>query len=102
MSKEKRSKKEMSDTKRVVLFTFVIVLVVVLIGVTSFFVLREKDEEKENETVKTNTQEISGYGITVDDLDSEYYKLEFEKLKANLESKNVDMDAMLKVLHVCF
>ena len=93
MSKEKRSKKEMSDTKRVVLFTFVIVLVVVLIGVTSFFVLREKDEEKENETVKTNTQEISGYGITVDDLDSEYYKLEFEKLKANLESKNVDMDA---------
>ena len=46
MSKEKRSKKEMSDTKRVVLFTFVIVLVVVLIGVTSFFVLREKDEEK--------------------------------------------------------
>ena len=85
MSKEKRSKKEMSDTKRVVLFTFVIVLVVVLIGVTSFFVLREKDEEKENETVKTNTQEISGYGITVDDLDSEYYKLEFEKLKANLE-----------------
>ena len=93
MSKEKRSKKEMSDTKRVVLFTFVIVLVVVLIGVTSFFVLREKDEEKENETVKTNTQEISGYGITVDDLDSEYYKLEFEKLKANKESKNVDMDA---------
>ena len=93
MSKEKRSKKEMSDTKRVVLFTFVIVLVVVLIGVTSFFVLREKDEEKENETVKTNTQEISGYGITVDDLDSEYYKLEFEKLKANLESENVDMDA---------
>ena len=62
MSKEKRSKKEMSDTKRVVLFTFVIVLVVVLIGVTSFFVLREKDEEKENETVKTNTQEISEIG----------------------------------------
>ena len=74
MSKEKRSKKEMSDTKRVVLFTFVIVLVVVLIGVTSFFVLREKDEEKENETVKTNTQEISGYGITVDDLDSEFHQ----------------------------
>lgn len=91
MSK-KKDKKEMSDTKRVVLFTIVIVIVVALIGVTSFFVLREKEDTRENETVKTNTQEIVGYGITVDDLDSEYYRVEFEKLKANLESENVDYD----------
>lgn len=92
MKKSKKKTKEMSDTKRIVLFTIVIVVVVTLIGVISFFVLKDKDEEKENETVKTNTQEIAGYGITVDDLDSEYYRVEFEKLKSNLESDNIDQD----------
>lgn len=92
MSKKKSKKKEMSDTKRIVLFTIVIVLVVTLIGVISFFVLKEKEEEKASETVKTNTEEIAGYGITVDDLDSEYYRVEFLKLKSNLESGNIDKD----------
>lgn len=92
MKKKKNVKKEMSDTRRIILFTLVIVIVVSLIGVLSFFVLKEKDENQENETVKTNTQEIAGYGITVDDLDSEYYRLEFEKLKSNLESGNIDND----------
>lgn len=91
-NKSKSTKKEMSDTKRIVLFTVVIVLVVSLIGVCSFFVLNEKEEKKENGSSKTNTTEIAGYGITVDDLDSEYYRLEFEKLKANLESDNINYD----------
>lgn len=92
MSK-KKEKKELSDTKRIVLFTIVIVLVVSLIGVISFFVLKDKENKTESETTKTNTQEIAGYGITVDDLDSEYYRVEFAKLKENLESGNIDNDA---------
>lgn len=91
-SSENKTKKELSDTKRVVLFTVVIVLVVSLIGVCSFFVLKEKEGEKDKETTKTNTTEIAGFGITVDDLDSEYYRVEFEKLKANLESESVNYD----------
>lgn len=89
----KKTKKEMSETKRIILFTLVIIVVVLLIGFISIIVLKDKNEEKEQETVKTNTQEIAGYGITVDDLDSELYKTEFNKLKENLEGGTINYDA---------
>ncbi len=88
----KKEKKQLSDTKRVVLFTIVIIVVVSLIGFLSILVLKDKDENESTDTVKKNTHEILGYGITVDDLDSEYYKLEFEKLKTNLLSENINYD----------
>lgn len=88
----KKEKKELSDTKRIVLFTMVIIIVVFLIGFLSIIVLKDKEENETPENVKKNMHEISGYGITVDDLDSEYYKLEFEKLKTNLESGNINYD----------
>lgn len=93
MSKNKKKKKEMSDTKRIILFTCVIVFVVALIGVLSYFVLSEKKEKENNESPKGKTVEIAGYGITLDELDTELYKQEFNKLKENLESKKIDYDA---------
>lgn len=93
MKKNKKQKKEMSDKTRVTLFSLVIILVISLIGVSSYFILKEKDETDVNDNPKTNVKSIEGYGITIDDLDSEAYKSEFEILKKNLESGNIDYDA---------
>ena len=83
----------MSDRTRVILFSLVIVVVIALIGISSYFILREKEDPVKNDNPKTNVTNIEGYGITVDDLDSETYKGEFEILKKNLESGNIDYDA---------
>lgn len=93
MKKNKKEKKEMSDRTRVILFSLVIVVVITLIGISSYFILKEKDETDVNNNPKTNVKSIEGYGITLDDLDSELYKSEFEVLKKNLESGNIDYDA---------
>ena len=90
--KKKKQKKEMSDTKRIVLFTLIIVFVVGVIGGLSYFILRDKQDSNSPESLKKNTTEISGYGITLDDLDSDLYREEFKKLKANLESKEINYD----------
>lgn len=83
----------MSDKTRVILFSLVIVVVIALIGVSAYFILKEKSEPSESDSPKTNVLTIEGYGITLDDLDSDVYKREFEILKKNLESGNIDYDA---------
>lgn len=83
----------MSDKTRVILFAIVIVVVIALIGISAILVLNNSDEEKNKDNPKTNINEIAGYGITIDDLDSETYKKEYEILKKNLESESVDYDA---------
>lgn len=93
MKKSKKEKKEMSDRTRIILFTLVIVVVIGLIGVSAYFILREKNDSEKVDNSKTNVKVIEGYGITLDDLDSEKYKTEFEILKKNLESGNIDYNA---------
>lgn len=80
----------MSDTKRVIVFSIIIVLVISLIGISSYFLLKEKNND--NTIEKKNTKNIEGYGITLDDLDTEVFKVEFDKLKKNLESDNINYD----------
>lgn len=92
-NKTKKEKKEMSDRTRVILFSLVIIVVIALIGVSSYFILIDKEDESSDNNPKTNVLTIEGYGITLDDLDSETYKEEFEVLKSNLESGNIDYDA---------
>lgn len=87
----KMKKQSISDTKRIVLFTIIIILVVSIIGILSYFVLRERNS-KTPEDLKKNSQEIVGYGITIDDLDTTLYRDEFNKLKANLEGGNINYD----------
>lgn len=92
-NKVSKEKKEMSDKVRIILFSLVIIAVIALIGISSYFILREKDDQEVVDNPKTNVKSIEGYGITLDDLDSEIYKNEFEVLKKNLESGNINYDA---------
>ena len=90
--KNKKQKKELSDTKRIVLFTLVIVFVVAFIGILSYLILKEKQDSNSPDNLKKNTTEIAGYGITLDDLDSDLYREDFKILKSNLESKEINYD----------
>lgn len=99
---DKKEKKEIRDSIRIILFTFVIVLVVSAIGIVSYFVLKDDKKDVTVDELKKNTQVIEGYGITVDDLDSEVYRAEFDKLKANLESGNINSDEYAKSIAKMF
>lgn len=90
--KTKKEKKEMSDTTRVILFVLVIIVVISIIGVSCYFLLSDRSGNGNTEEPKKNIVSIDGYGITVDDLDSELYHKEYDILKENLTAKEIDFD----------
>lgn len=102
MSKKKKNKKEMSDGLRITLFTFVIIIVISLIGVSSYFLLVPKDENTSQEELKKNATSIEGYGITLDDLDTKTYQDEYDILRKNLTGDNIDYDAYAKSIAKLF
>lgn len=92
MNKKKKEKKEMSDKTRIILFSIVIIVVISVIGLASYFLLRDNTSTNNPDDIKKNVNIIDGYEITVDDLDSEYYKSEYEILKSNLTGGKIDYD----------
>ncbi len=95
MGKKKDNKdnevKEASNTKKYVLFCLVIIVVISLIGFVAYKILAVKEDE-EKKVYKVNESEIKGYGIFIDDSDTKLYREEFDKLKVNLESSEVNYD----------
>lgn len=85
--KKKRVNKEVVKT---ISFVLVIIAVISIIGYLCFLVIGNGNSNKPQETVKKNLNEIAGYGITLDDLDSELYKELFTELKKNLEGKEIN------------
>ncbi len=88
------SKNKKKSGLKIGLFTFIIIAVISGIGYFSFQILGENKKPKEEETVvKKNESEIEGYGITLDDFDTDLYRNEYKLLKENLESGNIDFNA---------
>lgn len=86
------NKKETSDTKKYIIFCFVIIFVVSLMGFLAYKILVEPAVE-EKKVYKANETEIKGYGIHLDDTDTNLYREEYNVLKKNLESNEIDYDA---------
>lgn len=96
MSKSKKSS-GMPDWLRYILFTVVVIGVVSLIGYGAFKLLdTSKQPDKPKEVVKVNEQEIEGYGIFIDDSDTTLYRNEFQTLKTNLTSEEINYDEYAK------
>lgn len=89
--KKSKEKKGMPDWVRITLFTIVIIGVIAGLGFASFKVLVPKKEATDNAPQK-NVVSIEGYGIHYDETDSNLYKEEYEKLKANLTSSEINYD----------
>lgn len=80
--------------KKVILFIIIIICVFGGIGYGVYKTIPKKEEPKT--VVKKSTNEIEGYGYTLDNLDTELYKTEFETLKENLTGKDVDLKEYAK------
>jgi len=88
--KKQKNKKINKDVVKTISFILVIVAVISIVGFLCYKVLGNNTDNKSQETIKKNLNEIEGYGITLDDLDSELYKELFNNLKKNLEGKDID------------
>ena len=88
--KEKKKKGINKDVVKTISFILVIIAVMSIVGFLCVKVLGNNKTDKPQETVKKNLNEIEGYGITLDDLDSELYKELFTDLKKNLEGKDIN------------
>ena len=91
-NKTPTNKKESNPlVKKSIIFTIIIILVMALIGFSLYFLFKG-DDKKTEEIVKTTLSTLDEYGYTLDDLDTEIYKTEFNTLKANLESETINYE----------
>jgi len=90
-AKQKTKKESNPLVKKSIIFVVVIVIVMTLIGCALFFLFKG-DDKKPQEVVKTTLSTLDQYGYTLDDLDTELYKTEFNTLKANLESETINYE----------
>ena len=96
----KKEKNTNSNTKKYIAFTIVIILVVGLVGFGACKLFGDTTEE--NTVAKKTTNTIEGYGYTLDDLDTELYKEEFNKLKENLTGSQINYDEYAKSIAKLF
>lgn len=82
--------------KNVKYFLFGLITILVMVGVCILLCNVLKDESINDVNEKKHTKEISGYGITIDDYDSEFYKSEYNKLKDILENKDINYEEYAK------
>jgi hypothetical protein len=91
-NKQKKEKKEINPlVKKSIIFVVIILIVMTLIGLSVFF-LSKGDDKPTQEVVKKTLSTLDQYGYTLDDLDTELYKTEFNTLKANLESETINYE----------
>lgn len=92
MEKKNKKKKEMSNGVRIGIFTFIIIIVISLMGFGAYKLLADPSNEEKPKTLKKNEVVISGYGIYIDDSDTDLYREEFNKLRDNLEGGTINYD----------
>lgn len=92
MEKKNKKKKEMSNGVRIGIFTVIIIIVISLIGFGAYKLLVDNDEKEAPKALKKNEVVITGYGIYIDDSDTDLYREEFNKLRDNLEGKDINYD----------
>lgn len=78
--------------KKSILFMIIIIVVVAIIGVLTYFILESNDGDEGNNNIVKTVGEIKGYNITLKENASDAYKSEFEILRKNLESANINTD----------
>lgn len=92
--KNTSSSHKKGNTIKYIIFTLIIILVIGGIGFAACYLL--DNSEGEPTQIKTTTNIIEGYGITLDDLDSALYQTEYNLLRENLLGKNHNMEEYAK------
>lgn len=92
----KKNEHKGSQTIKYILFSIIIVIVIAGIGFFAYKILVENKPKDDNQKINPNKQTIEGYGISVDDLDSDLYREEYEILKKNLLSDSINYEDYAK------
>ena len=95
--------KKNSKGKKIAIFVFIILLVLAIVGVVIYFLYFKDNKKEEGQVIEAKIlNSIEEYGITLSDMDTELYKKEYEALKANLESDNIDYEEYAKSISKLF
>ena len=89
--------------KKIILFLLIVFIVTGIVAGSIYFYVKvhpKNKQEDKKEAVILNS--IGDYGITLSDLDSELYKSEYEILKKNLESDNINYEEYAKSISKMF
>ena len=78
------------------IITISLVILFSILGYLAYNIFFKKEAKKDETSKETNITEINGYGITLTDNDTTLYKTEFEMLKANQQSENIDYQEYAK------
>lgn len=84
------------EKNKIWIITISLVILFSILGYLAYNIFFKKEAKKDETSKETNITEINGYGITLTDNDTTLYKTEFEMLKANLESENIDYQEYAK------
>ena len=82
--------------KKNCLFIIVVVLVMIGVGVGAYFIYRNTNNKEDEILEYKELSNIEGYGITLSENDTELYKKEYEALKENLTSGNINYEEYAK------
>lgn len=82
--------------KKNCLFIIVVVLVMIGVGVGAYFIYRNTNNKEDEILEYKELSNIDGYGITLSENDTELYKTEYEALKSNLTSGNINYEEYAK------
>ena len=93
--KQKKEKKPMPEgTKKAIIFFSIIVVVFVCVGILCYVILPHDTKRKVGD--KKEVSSIKDFGYVLTDKDTALFKEEYEALKKNLNSKNIDYEEYAK------
>ena len=93
--KVKKEKTKMSEgTKKAIIFFCIIVVVFICVGILVYFILPHDTKGKVKE--KKELSSIKDYGYVLTDKDTALFKEEYEAMKKNLNSKEVNNEEYAK------
>lgn len=96
MSKKGKDKTGNSEVFRYILFAIVVIVVIAVIGVLAYKVIGPSIIKEEDPVIDLNVVEIKGYGIHLDDNDSNLYRDEYKILEENLLGKEINYEEYAK------
>lgn len=88
--------------KKKILFISIIFVVFITISILSYFIFREVEPKKNKLKEVKTLSKIDNYDIVLSENDTELFKSEFEILKNNLDSKEVNYDEYAKSIAKLF
>jgi len=85
--------------KRLRILIFIAILILIIIGILTYFFITERNKDKKENTPVTNVVDIiKGYDYTLEDRDSQIFKEKFNELKVTLQTGNIDYEKYASLL----